>query len=198
MARGVRSSARLAAVAVAVALALAGCAVGAQDDAEWIDPSDVPFGLTLAEPRRAQDGEPGPETATFSVFLVGPGGLTEVRRRASVSTDAQDVVDTLLEGPTDQEAATGLRSALPPRTRADVSAESSDATVDLSGSFLEAARAEQALAIGQLVYTLTAVPGITRVRFLLDGEPLDIPRADGTVTREPVSRSEVQVPPAAS
>ena len=46
------------------------------------------------------------------------------------------------------------------------------------------------LALGQLVLTATARPGVGQVRFTLEGLPVQVPTADGTVTSDPLSRDD--------
>ena len=49
---------------------------------------------------------------------------------------------------------------------------------------------DQLLALAQLVFTLTARPGIGQVRFTLRGEAIQVPRADGSLVATPVSRDD--------
>jgi spore germination protein GerM len=128
------------------------------------------------------------------VFLVGQNGaLVEVQRTEVAVEDAQDLLDALLKAPTNTEANHGLRSAVPPGTKATAVTRRDVAIVDLESQFLSAARTEQALAVAQIVYTMTSIPGISTVRFLLDGEAVDIPRSDGTLTRSPLGRTDVGI-----
>jgi spore germination protein GerM len=64
------------------------------------------------------------------------------------------------------------------------------ATVDLAEAFTLAGQEDQAAAIAQLVYTLTARPGIGRVAFTLDGEVVEVPRGDGTLTTDALTRDD--------
>ena len=64
------------------------------------------------------------------------------------------------------------------------------ARVDLNTDFAQIAPADQILALAQVVCTLTNIPAVEKVRFTLDGDPVDIPRGDGSLTSEPVSRSD--------
>ncbi|MDQ3980678.1 MAG: GerMN domain-containing protein, partial [Actinomycetota bacterium] len=64
------------------------------------------------------------------------------------------------------------------------------ATVGLSSTFAEATGATQLDLIVELVCTLTAQPGIGQVRFELRGERIEIPRGDGSLTAEAVSRDD--------
>ena len=70
------------------------------------------------------------------------------------------------------------------------------ATVDLGGSFHATTWPSRIIAVAQIVYTATEQPGVTRVRFELKGQPVDVPRAgDARLTSKPLSRADY--PPAA-
>ena len=64
------------------------------------------------------------------------------------------------------------------------------AQVDLAAEFAELGSDRQLLAIAQLVLTLTSRPGVGQVAFTLDTAPIDVPRADGTITSDPVTRAD--------
>jgi spore germination protein GerM len=99
----------------------------------------------------------------------------------------------LLQGPTQEEFATGLRSAISPQTTLHAARVNGDtAVVDLSGAFVEVGGQEQILAVAQIVLTAASVPGVTQVRFLLDGEAVGVPRADGTLTSETLRTADYQ------
>jgi spore germination protein GerM len=72
----------------------------------------------------------------------------------------------------------------------DVSLEAGVATVDLRPTISALGSDEQLLAVAQVVCTLTGRPGVGPVAFTLDGSPVDIPRGDGSLTNEPVSRDD--------
>jgi spore germination protein GerM len=63
-------------------------------------------------------------------------------------------------------------------------------TVDLGGSFGQVGGQEQILAVAQLVFTATSVPGIVKVQFTLGGRPVEVPAGDGTLTQGPLGRSD--------
>ncbi len=89
------------------------------------------------------------------------------------------------------ETAAGLRSALPDKdTFGRVSLASGTARVDLGRPFTSLSSSDQIVALGQLVYTLTARPGVGLVRFTLLGAPTEVPRADGSLTAARVSRDD--------
>lgn len=174
-----------------VVLLLASCGVGTESNADVVDDDRVPFGLLDAD-RRPVTG-PSPNGAVLvDVYLSVEEGdaLSAVTRR--VGTSSLDAVLAELErSPTDAETADGLRSAL-----ADVDAIAGTevsrgvATVDLSDSFAEISGSEQLVAIAQLVYTATALPGIGQVTFTLEGQPIEVPRGDGSLTSDAVTRGD--------
>lgn len=62
------------------------------------------------------------------------------------------------------------------------------ATVDLDEAFALLDGRDQRITLAQLVFTLTGRPGVGRVSFTVEGDPVDIPRGDGTLTSGSVSR----------
>jgi spore germination protein GerM len=115
----------------------------------------------------------------------------------SVPTDATplDVVTLLLEGPTNDEIAAELSALLNPVGEPSrVKLDNSQATVDLRRPIQDSNPGDRRdLAIAQLVYTLTALPDVHQVKFLLDGKPVEVPLADGTLTRAAVTRADYPV-----
>jgi spore germination protein GerM len=49
---------------------------------------------------------------------------------------------------------------------------------------------EQLIALAEIVYTATARPGVGQVSFTLEGEPIEIPRGDGSLTSDAVTRGD--------
>lgn len=175
-------------------LALGGsaCAVGAEDAARPIDDDRVPFGLleplpTTTSTTTTTTTPPGEPALTLRLFLVAENRLVQVMRTVD-ALDPATALAALTQGPTDDEAALGLSSRLdtpeaePLVTGATVSG--GVVVVDLSAAFAGLDSASQLLAIGQLVTTMTRLPGVGQVAFTLAGAPVEVPRADGTVTAE--------------
>jgi spore germination protein GerM len=123
------------------------------------------------------------------IYLIGRGGRLTRLQRNVIATGVPGVIAALLAGPTPDEAALGVHTAL-----SDVqmvrTVETSDAVaaVDLASTFTDLGGEDQRAAIAQLVFTLTGAPGVQRVSFTLDGRPIEIPRGDGTLTTGSVSR----------
>lgn len=166
--------------------ALGGCGVTAQSGVSLADDEEVPFGLL--DPTETSSPVQG-TGAAVAVFLVREDGhLVGVARLAPTGA-LSSRLKVLAEGPTPAEASGGLRSAVPgPDVVASVELVGGVATVDLSREFAELTGADQLLAIAQMVFTLTDRNDVERVGFTLDGEPVQVPRGDGSLTSEPVSR----------
>jgi hypothetical protein len=171
-------------IAALMAVVVASCGIP-QDSAPTVLPGGV-VNPALA----AGDGRPTTATgadrtnAESQIFLVQAEQLVSVRR-ATPRRDLAGVLTLLLQGPTDAEFGGGIRTAISPQTTLrSARLEGDTAVVDLSGALVEVGGEEQILAVGQIVLTATAVPGVAQVRFLLEGQAVEVPRADGTLTSE--------------
>jgi spore germination protein GerM len=178
-------------VAFSACLAFAGCGNGTQDRPVALDRDAVPFGL-LDETSTTTPTTTVPTTRyAFVVYFRGDDGLAQAIRTSSSPPDAKVVTAALLAGPTRAEVQIGMRTAIPPGAVLGVRKVAGKmATVDLGRPFLQISGAEQKVALTQIVFTMTRLQGVTQVRFLLEGDPVSVLRANGTVTRLPVSRSD--------
>ncbi|HEU5309041.1 MAG TPA: GerMN domain-containing protein [Acidimicrobiia bacterium] len=178
-----------ACLAAAAALGLSACGVGAQSAPHRIDRADVPFGLVE---RAEAPATPSHAPYSFTIFLVAGDRLQAATRGSQSRPTPRAQLRRLLQGPTPTEADAGLRTLLTPDVAVDdVRVADGIATVALShASAAQPPGSERALAVAQLVYTATAIPGVDRVRFEVDGEPAEIPRGDGTLTNRPVGRGD--------
>jgi spore germination protein GerM len=180
---------RRVALAVLCALVLAACGVSTQSAPKADNPDDVPFGLL--DPKRP-DPPVGAGTP-ITIYLLADrdsGVLVPVDRRVPDPVTAEDRLHALNEGPTEEERAAGRRTAIP----ADVdvfegaAVRGGVAEVSLDPAFRSIAADVQVRAIAQIVYTLTAAPGVGRVSFFVDDHAAEVPRGDGTLTSGSVSR----------
>jgi hypothetical protein len=178
-----------ACLVVSAALGLTACGVGAESAPHPIDRADVPFDLVE---RADAPATPNPAPYSFTIFLVAGDRLHAATRGSQSAPTPGAQLRRLLQGPTPVEADAGLRTLLTPDVAIDhVRVADGIATVALSGaSAAQPPGSERALAVAQLVYTATAIPGVDRVRFEVDGEPAEIPRGDGTLTNRPVGRDD--------
>lgn len=182
--------ARSAALGV-VAAAVAACGIPAEDHATLARPEDVPFDLLAPAPGATTTSLPAARTEEARVFLVQGERLAVVVREVPAPANPETVLGVLSAGPTDTELQLGLRSALlGEEVIRSVGVTGGIATVDLGPSFTEIAGRDQILALAQIVSTLTDLPGVGRVNFTLEGVPVGVPRGDGAVTTESVSRDD--------
>lgn len=164
------------AVLLALALALAGC--GIPTDGE---PRPLADETTIPTP----DVEPDAGDTTARIFLVSPNRLLIPRDRAlDGERNPENVLDALLLPTSPEEQADDLRSLVPADTNARSVTDVGDGTlaVDLSSEWDTLGDPNALYAYGQVVLTLTELPGIERIRFLIEGRPVDAPP---TVNQEP-------------
>ena len=161
---------------------LAACGVPSDSEPRAIPASDVPFDL-LEPPPPVSPTTTVPVAGTVTVFFVSDERLVGLERLAPLAPEPEWALRALLAGPTPEEAARGLRSAI--GTALGISHTDgvhTEVEIELGPSFTTAGGAEQILAIAQVVYTMTALPQVRGVTFTLDGRPVEVPRGDGTLT----------------
>lgn len=177
----------------------------AQSPTDTPSDADAPSGSDSAAP-----GDGGSATTTTApadqaqlvAYYLMPGGETAGRAGPFLVPVARSVPSTqavgraalaeLLEGPTPDEAADGMSTAIPPDTLLlDLAVSDGVATVDLSGSFDAGGGSfAQTARLAQVVYTLTQFPTVNEVVFRLDGEPVSVFGSEGIVLDGPVGRDD--------
>jgi spore germination protein GerM len=128
--------------------------------------------------------------AVHVYFLRGEHGAL-VHRASPNLTPATTAVRELLRGPTATERAKGLTSAVPPRTRLlGLTIRNGLAVVDLSKQFASGGGSASMMGrLGQLVYTLTAVPHVRRINLWLDGRLVRVFSGEGLILDQPMTRT---------
>lgn len=185
---GARRPAALLALAGAFALAGAGCGVPLEDNARATPPDQVPYGLL--EPGTSTSSTAAPSDGAV-LYLVGQAGLAPVRRPVRSPVSVRVVVEALGQDPPPTEEGLGLRSVLAAEAFVlGARAATGVGRIDLAEQFRSLPEREQTLALAQLVLTATEVEGVDRVAFTLNGEPLDVPTADGTLRSGSVTRED--------
>lgn len=172
-----------AALAMAVVV-LASCGVPVDSG-----PRDIEQQTSVAQPEVASTAFAGPRV----YFLVTPEGqegdkLAAVRRDVTPTPAA--VVSELFKGLSSDEAKR-LRTAIPNGTRLVVPPGlGSDGTLhlDVSSEFFNATGDLQIKALAQIVFTATALTGVTRVKLEVDGRDYPWPRGDGTLAPDTVTQ----------
>ncbi len=124
---------------------------------------------------------------------MNAGRLVTVDRKASSGgSKPAAVLERLLDGPSDTEARRGIRTLLSPElTVSSVALDGKTAAVDLTGSFgNDTGVRDRRLAVAQLVFTATQLPGIDQVRLLLDGKAVDVPDTSGKLQHGVLRRAD--------
>jgi hypothetical protein len=185
-----RADLAAAATALVVAGSLVACGIPADSQPQALARKDIPFDLLAPSTTIAAPGTPGARVP-LNVYLVGITGLVPVSREVRAPATLTEALNALLTGPTDAEVADGLRTAVGTQTSISAGVVGFGVgTVDLGGSFGQVGGQEQILAVAQLVFTATSVPGIVKVQFTLGGRPVEVPAGDGTLTQGPLGRSD--------
>ncbi len=101
-------------------------------------------------------------------------------------------VRALLAGPTLDERAAGIATAIPADTRLlGISIARGVATVDLTSEYQSGGGSlSMEVRLGQVVYTLTQFPTVRGVLFELDGAPVNVFSSEGIVLDHPVGRAD--------
>ena len=181
---------RVALVLVGVVALTAACGVPIDDDPRALPDDRVPFGLLdPAPPSTTTTGPTGSTPAT--VYMVAGDRLTAVVRQVPAPISADKVLQALLAGVRPEEAARHVGTAIAALTRGSVVEEAvGRVRVDLTPAFLSAGTSEPALAVAQIVYTVTGAPGVTSVTFAISGRAVEVPAGDGTSRSGPVGRAD--------
>jgi germination protein M len=134
-----------------------------------------------------------PTLLSLEVWFSRDDGLVAVRRtHQPTQRVATAALDALLEGPTSVEHDSGLVSAVPSGTRLlGITIRNGVATVDLTSEYQSGGGSlSMQTRLAQVVYTLTQFPTVQKVRFLLDGTPVNVFSSEGIVLDHPVGRSD--------
>lgn len=180
----------LAAVAlvfvVAVLLVVGACGVPTDGATRRIDPADVPYSL-------AAPGTPAPPPPVTGApaadggrvwFLDADAALTAVAAdEVGGAGGVQDVLDRLAAGPSAQEREAGLRSALGPDVQLRLaSTQARTASVEVQALSQDLGADRLPLAVGQIVLSVTSVPGVDGVRLQREGTDREVPLPGGALT----------------
>lgn len=133
---------------------------------------------------------PLPVAMPFAAYMVRDQLLVPVRRQASAATP-QAALAALFLGPTASERSQGVLSLVPPTARLrGVRVSGATVTVDVSSQFESGGGSlAMSLRVAQVVYTATQFPGITDVRFEVDGTPVDMLGGEGIMV-DPARRDQ--------
>ena len=160
--------------AAMVLAVLAGCS---------IQPNSGPREIPGDQQRQLDPGgnAAGEAIGSSRVFLVATDGEEQLLRsvlRAAAGSEL--VMSALLEGPNNDEIAAGLDTELPAGlTLNSVRQSGGTLTVDVSDELNGLTSSELRLAVGQIVFTASELPGVRAVQLRVDGEPRAWPDGRG-------------------
>ena len=165
------------------------CGVPQDPAPRVLDASLLPEELAIPATTTTSTEAPVPRQTVRLYFVDGESLGRPVERELATPAGLLAALDALIGGPTEEEASTGLTSVIP----AETVVLSSDLTngvlqINLAEGALEQIEgALQSLAIAQLVYTATELPGVDWLWVLIEGEPRALPTDQGDV-EAPVGR----------
>lgn len=173
--------------AAAMVLAAAGCSVPVERSARAQDDDTVPFRL-LDKDAPPFLAPPAETSADAELCFLSGRRLVPVRQPVAGTGSALDVVRALASPPEDQP---GLSTAVTSNALVEAVAVSGGvARVELGREVSASASDAQLLLVAQVVCTLTARPGVGQVTFRLDGAPVQVPTADGSIAPGAVTRDD--------
>ena len=178
---------------VSASLLVAACGPSSESASRRLDDAAVPFGLLNPDdPTTTVSTVVAPFTTTIYLVTSDQRLMPVERPVSELAVGA--VVSRLSAEVTPDDSAAGLRTVLasdggePLVTNTGL--QGGVVTVDLGPAFLDLDGTTQVLALGQLVLTLTSLPGVGQVAFTVEGIPAEVPRADGTSTSDPLVRDD--------
>lgn len=168
-------------------LLLAACGVGVDASPNVIGNNSVPYGLTRPSPPTTTTG-PG---TYVTIYLEGATRLVAASRLVTGPVSVNTVLRAVAAGPTAQQATSALSSPASSAAPLDfVHLVNTVATIDVSSSFTTLAQKEQEVAVAQLVFTVTAFPGVHAIEIRIHGHPVQVPMDKGTLSRGSLTRTD--------
>lgn len=119
-------------------------------------------------------------SVNVAAYFVRAEKLTVLGRQVPAATP-YSALQALVAGPTASERAAGVMTLVPAGTRLlGAEVKGNEITIDLSHEFESGGGSFAVrMAIAQVVYTVTQFPGLTSVRFRIDGELRDMITGEG-------------------
>lgn len=148
-----------------------------------------------AVPRGVQGRPPQASTGTMRilVYFSRDTVLVAVPRAVRSGSDPSTALQSLTAGPSRREQDAGIVSAVSATTFGPQVTVGPDgvAVVDSPGTEKDSSgRTDEVLAFAQVVLTLTSLPDVQAVSFRREGRPLPVPRGDGTLNADPLTRRD--------
>jgi spore germination protein GerM len=181
----------LVAALATLGVVAAGCAIPTQNAPSVIASSKVPSNLMDPHPPTTSTTQPNAAaTVPVKVYFVNASDqFVPATRVVPPPAPLIAVVRALLGGVTRAETAQSITTAIPSDVSVlDVTTEPGNVvTVNLNGAFGEITGSDSALAVGQIVWTVTNEVGLTTgVVFEIEGQRISVPIANGSLVAGPV------------
>lgn len=170
-------------VIVALALMLSGCSLRQDDRPREIPRASLPDVLFQQSPANATAG-----SESRTLYLVKTAGATEslvkvlvpIQPPANPGDFPRAIIDKLVTNPPTSDSGE-FASVVPLGTRVlGVTQHDDVLDINLSNALGTVENKRQRLAVGQIVFTATAIVGINFVRFFIEGTPSAVPVDDHT------------------
>lgn len=169
-----------------------GCGPPTSGPAVTVAPEQVPTSLISPRPQATSPAVISEVAVDLRVFFLDLEGRLRAHpapvEPGTVEARARALLAILLNGPADAERARGLTTGLSPRVgvvRSGV--ESGIATLSWDASAFDPTPRTLPMAIGQIVLTLTSIPGVHAVAFTRNGSPVDVPLPSGELASGPIN-----------
>ncbi len=162
-------------------------------------PDEPRPGTETTTPKPAEDPPitpPGPagRMVPSAIYLVSGEKVAAVYREVEGPAVATEAMKSLLAGPTPTETDQGLGTTIPKGTRLlSLSIAEGVASVDLSQEFDDGGGTlSMSARVAQVVFTLTRYSTVERVRFLMEGEPLNELGGEGLIIGPSQTRTDCE------
>jgi len=179
---------------VIAALVLSLSAVGCGTSGTGSSPSGPPATGSETAPPTTSPSAPAP-TVTYQVwFAHGEYLFVTQRTQPFTARVGSAAVTALLAGPSDQERAVGVLTAVPEGTELlGLTIERGIATANLSSTYASGGGSlSMFIRLAQLTYTLTQFPTVRGVNLQLDGKPVTVFSGEGIILDQPMTRRTYQ------
>lgn len=159
-----------------------------------LDAQPETFTVVVGDPPVVESPAPADLVAVPFYLVEEDGVIAAVTRDLPPPPGIASIVESLLDGTTEPEEGTGLRTSIPSGTRLlGVEREGSTAYLDLSRDFAAVGGEEELLAVAQIVLTVTELDGVEAVAFELEGVPTDVPLPNGALSDRPVAARQYRM-----
>lgn len=171
----------------ALALAPGGCSIGPQDAPVPVAPPE-----TTSTPVEKSAGREVPFPVTVQAYFLRGNHLVRLSRTVPRGSGLRPSLDALTEPLTTAELAEGLRSDLPtsPTQLRGRLVAFGAAEVSVPPGFDRLSVRDQANAVAQLVFTVTANTTAGSLRLVQGGESVPVPDGTGEIVDGPVTRED--------